>query len=489
MRHPSVSLDTRHNYKTANGQRSLHKLRPDEALSFLHINVSHATSSLSSLSSSVPIESASSLPSESNITALVLPPLATSDPYYYYGGRELTIFVFGVFVAVCGCSGIFLSWLSVAISRGLIVAVSWGGADKQILIGGDKRTDDASVRPAVRPKSSLQRIAARVAAWQVARSDIEEACEKACSEYIVPTAAASTQKPKIGEDCVTLQQVRRLSDQCQLLSVEAVLQKAGLSAETQHPELRNLAGRVDRVKEVMEACATPDGNSWVQFSLDEGNCWRRWDLESQKLHLLMRFEAKGSLQQMVAALRDVDVAEPLWDGACWDMHTQHHGGASLVRWFQKDPISGRRNEVLLERVFCDCLDSDTPCWVLSERTPDVTGLDTFEGRYGEFDIPKPTYGFTRTVTTNSGRVIEPISANRCRISIKLCLELPAAVRWAVTDSVLSFAGRMAAKSTLQSWNKIIDRWDASGFEERIQRDSAFYRPINDRMVAMLFRNN
>merc|ERR1719188_440830 len=104
----------------------------------------------------------------------------------------------------------------------------------------------------------------------------------------------------------------------------------------------------------------------------------------------------GSILQLLASIRDPHVAEPFWDGASWETRTQHAGNVTLSRWLQKNPINGKRQEVILERVLCDCLDEELPCWVLSERSPDIEGLQEFAGAYGPFRIPAVPKGYDRT---------------------------------------------------------------------------------------------
>merc|ERR1712176_545331 len=102
---------------------------------------------------------------------------------------------------------------------------------------------------------------------------------------------------------------------------------------------------------------------------------------------------------------------------------------------------------------------------------DVADFETFSGRWESFDITACPKGFLRAITADSGRVIEPITPDSCRVSMSLVLQLPSFIRWAVTDSLLCWAVNMASKSTMKSWDTIVDKWDSSGWNERI-RDNA-----------------
>merc|ERR1712216_961786 len=197
----------------------------------------------------------------------------------------------------------------------------------------------------------------------------------------------------------------------------------------------------------------------------------------------MSWVAPGSLEQQVAAVRDAHVAEPLWDGACWDMRTQHAGGASLCRWLQKDPFSGRRTEVIVERILCDNLDSDKPCWVLLEKSPDVLDWEKFSGQWDSFDIEACPKGHMRAVMEEGGRVIEPLTSQQCRVSMAIKLQLPAVIRWIITDSLLCFAVNMGAKSTMKSWDNIVDNWDSSEYPNVFQEQAHFYGALKERVEA------
>merc|ERR1711976_388011 len=100
------------------------------------------------------------------------------------------------------------------------------------------------------------------------------------------------------------------------------------------------------------------------------------------------------------------------------MHSQHAEGSSLVRWLQKDPFSGRKTEVVVERVMCDCLDrKQQPCWVVLEKSPDIKNFEQFSGKWESFDIAPCPKGHLRAIIEDSGRVFEPISQDACRISM------------------------------------------------------------------------
>mmetsp|Transcript_103970 Transcript_103970/g.289710 ORF Transcript_103970/g.289710 Transcript_103970/m.289710 type:complete len:386 (+) Transcript_103970:119-1276(+) len=266
---------------------------------------------------------------------------------------------------------------------------------------------------------------------------------------------------------------------CQLIRAARLLEDSPKAIPEDHScELRERAARIRRV---LQSCAPPEGGGWKRFDLETCTLWRCWDTASGELKLIMSWEIQGSLLQQISSIRDADVAEPFWDGACWDMTAQHRGGASLVRWLQKDLFSGKKQEILLERVLCDCLDDELPCWVLSERSPDVERLQDLSGKYGLFDVPAAAPGYARQVMLESGRIIEPRGADRTRTSMALTAKVPAALRWLATDSLLTFGVKLGAKNTQKSWLRLVDQWDSSGYVQRIQEDSAFYGPVCERI--------
>jgi len=249
--------------------------------------------------------------------------------------------------------------------------------------------------------------------------------------------------------------------------------------------LGELSNRMARVRRIQEECRPHTEKGWKRFDVETCTFWRTWDSKTGALKLVMQWDAIGSMQQQIAALRDADVCEPQWNGECWSMTSQHAKGASLVRWLQKDPFTGRKTEVLMERTLCDCLDEERPCWVLLERSPDVAKLETFSGTYGPFEIGPVPDGFLRSVTSECGRVLEPLGEDKVRVTMVIEIALPSIIRWVVTDSLMVFAIKTSSKGIQQSWNKIIEGWDTSGFNERIQKEAEFYEPVRARVAAYL----
>jgi len=149
----------------------------------------------------------------------------------------------------------------------------------------------------------------------------------------------------------------------------------------------------------------------------------------------------------------------------------------LVRWLEKDPCLGKKSEVYMERVLCNCMHLDPPCWVLSERSPDVKNFQDFTGKYGPFDILARPRGFHRATAKEGGRILEPISENQVRVTCSLSLELPQIVSWTITDSLLFFGVSAFSKAAFRSWNKLMDNWESSPFIARVHKDAEFYEPI------------
>jgi len=220
--------------------------------------------------------------------------------------------------------------------------------------------------------------------------------------------------------------------------------------------------------------------------LESLTLWRCWDDKTGNLKLVMQWESPGSLQQMVASLRDSDVCEAAWDGGCWEMQNQQCGGATLARWLQKDPFSGKKTEVMLDRVLCDCLDDENqPCWVLLERAPQIEGFETFAGQWGGFNIKSVPEGYTRAIAAESGRVCESVGEDKCRCTMVIDFKIPSFVRWLLTDSLLQLGVSKMSKATGASWEKIISGWSDLGFDDRMRENKAFYDPVIERIKTHL----
>lgn len=289
----------------------------------------------------------------------------------------------------------------------------------------------------------------------------------------------------------TLQQAAEAASLGRLFWAQSVVEQARLQGGklgadlplAEYPVLQGLKERVACVRRVLEACSPPSTAEWKHLDLEACRFWRRWDAEGKTLHAVSAWEAVGSLEQQIASMRDADVAEELWDGACWDMTCQQGDGATLVRWLQKEPLTGNKVEVILERTLCDCLDGDRPCWVLVERTPQIPDFENFSGRWGAFTIPAKPAGYTRPVTPECGRILEPIGPDRVRVTMAFTVQFPAVIWWLLSDRILTLGVSFASTSAMKSWEKIIGGWAKSGYPKRIQRDSDFYGPLEDRIAA------
>eukprot|EP00927_Polykrikos_kofoidii_P047151 TRINITY_DN41240_c0_g1_i1.p1 TRINITY_DN41240_c0_g1~~TRINITY_DN41240_c0_g1_i1.p1 ORF type:complete len:459 (-),score=66.38 TRINITY_DN41240_c0_g1_i1:67-1392(-) len=262
-------------------------------------------------------------------------------------------------------------------------------------------------------------------------------------------------------------------------------------ADEQHWDalLSSVSRRKERVDRLIKACGPQDGDGWKQFDLDICSLWRCWDTKTGRLKLVMRWESPGSIQKQVAILREVDVAEPLWDGLCTGMTVQHAGGSTLARWLQRDPFTQRKVEVMLEREFCDCLEREMPCWVMSEASPAIENYETFQGAYGPFTISAVPQGYQRTVTEASGRLLEPKDANSCYTSMCLEIYIPPVIKWILTDSLLVLSVQLCSKNTMKSWVKIVDKWDELDWDERLVKERAFFEPVNTRIAAFFARRS
>lgn len=269
-----------------------------------------------------------------------------------------------------------------------------------------------------------------------------------------------------------------------LLSLARLMENSDSTGSSQ--ALADVPARAAQVRALLDKVGAYEQQSgWQALEAGEVVMWRRWDPTTKALQVIMSWEARGALVQQVAVCRDAELAEPLWEGACWDMWSQHAGGASMVRWLQKDPFTGKRTEVIQERVICDCLDEPKPCYVILERSPDVMDWDTFSGPYGLFHVPAKPPGVLRAVFEPGGKVLEPISPTECRVTMTLTLRLPGAIRWVVTDSVLILAVKQIYKSSIKAWNTIVDGWSTSEYPSVQQQKSAFYASIEERVAAYL----
>lgn len=266
-----------------------------------------------------------------------------------------------------------------------------------------------------------------------------------------------------------------------------------VSRSAQPPGLEAVEERAEFIKRMFATCRPPKGEAgWTYLPLSDGHHeaqgWTRWIDGGATVQIIFQFSSDGSLVQQLASIRDGDVLEKLWGGVSWDMSNQHADGATLSNWKERTPVIGKQVEVLLERYFSNCLDDpDLPCWVLAERSPNVEDFTTFSGAWGPFIIPPLVKGFTRTPDVEAGRVIEPLGSNRCRVTSAITLPVPALVRWFLSDSIVSLALKAGVKVGHRSWQKVVDAWDRSGMDERLQREAAFYgaaqRSLDDFLAA------
>jgi hypothetical protein len=319
---------------------------------------------------------------------------------------------------------------------------------------------------------------------EAARSlDSIEAYSSRFSAHDIQLAVASVEE--LAGECIVaspMDEAARAAECCQLLKAARIMKDGKIVDLPGRPNLDEHVSRVrDTFVELFSKDSEEGRNGWKKFELELCTLRRRWDPKTQALNIIMSWEAEGSILQQLAVIHDAEIAEPLWNGACWDISAQHHEGRSLVRWLQKDPFSGRKTEVIVERVLCDCLDEeDNPCWVLLERSPQVPDWDDYKGKWGPFDIPPKPKGYLRAVMAPSGRTIQPLSKNTCRSTMLLSLQVPAVVRWLVTDSLLTWAIKMTSKGTMKCWLDIIRGWDSSAYNERMKEKSLFYTQVENR---------
>lgn len=330
--------------------------------------------------------------------------------------------------------------------------VTNSGTDKSDTNSGTDKSDDS-----VRSSSLLAEIEINE---HMKKMLFEKACESAGQGRLFEALAAHQKSKELG--CRSRDGIDSVDDEA-------------------YKALDSLEEKVGRVRRQRKACAPRDGDGWKKFSLGTVTMWRQWEPKSNNLNVVLKYEAAGSLQQFIAAIRDADVAEPSWDGQCWDMETQQSCSSTLARWLQKDPLSGKHTEVLLDRVLCDCMEDEVPCWVLVERSPDIPDFETFSGQWSGFDIKSVPAGYIRTVMAESGRVMEYVDENCTRCTASLSFQLPNYVRWLVTDRFLTIAVRTFSAKTAQSWQKIVDDWPKGGYPNRIRENALFYGPVQERI--------
>lgn len=319
--------------------------------------------------------------------------------------------------------------------------------------------------------------------------EIEGKLQKCSSQGSTSTGACS-QEDSIPDVCSHEALIATVSESvssCNLREANLKLKRISVEERSSLPEqFVDIPLWVDKIDALRKACNSREGPGWKHFDLDICQLWRLWDTHSGNLRLILSFEARGSLEQQISSMRNVDVIEPLWDGACIQTVCQHSQCRSLVRWLQKDPLSGKKMEVILQRVFCDCLDDISPCWVVLEQTPDLPDFDHFTGAWGPFHISELPKGHFRTVTAPGGRIIEPIARDRCRVTMELSVHIPAVIAWMVTDSLLAWAIKLSAKSATSSWDRIIDGWDSCDFSVS-KGAAAFQTQLESRLTEYFSR--
>merc|ERR1712060_481619 len=102
---------------------------------------------------------------------------------------------------------------------------------------------------------------------------------------------------------------------------------------------------------------------------------------------------------------------------------------------------------------------------------------------GPFRDPEKTRWIHATNGQARGRVIEPVDDTHVRVTMALNVDVPAAIRWVVTDSLLGFVFRKGYESAAKSWNDIIAGFDTIGYAERMQNEAAFYKTFDERLTA------
>mmetsp|Transcript_19225 Transcript_19225/g.57735 ORF Transcript_19225/g.57735 Transcript_19225/m.57735 type:complete len:384 (+) Transcript_19225:41-1192(+) len=275
--------------------------------------------------------------------------------------------------------------------------------------------------------------------------------------------------------------------ECKLLRAEELSRaKEGVGP----PEsMGRLARRAALVRRVRSACSPPAGSGWtrIEMKTHPSESWYRWTDNQTSLEVVSRWEAPGTLLQQLASIRDSDALEALWGGTCWQMSSQHGEGSTLSCWMEKLPVLGKRYEVVLERVFCNCLDEHAaPCWVVGECAPDVEGFARFSGPWEGFEIPAPVSGTVRSAY-ETGRVIEPLLGDRCRMTCACKIPVPSALRWVCTDFMLSQVIRSISSAGFKSWNRVLAEWGSCGIDGRIEKERGFYDVVRGSADAYLAR--
>lgn len=294
-----------------------------------------------------------------------------------------------------------------------------------------------------------------------------------------------------------LDQVEECRKKHQLLKAHRYLEKVitlrnqGLHED---PELEvryaKLIDQALRVKDVLSRCAPPrQKEGWKYFNVDGSEMWRNWDKdEVGKLSAYLIWEAGGTLVQHLASTRDGDAIEPLWDGAFWGMKAEHRGNVTLMKWLEKEKLTGNKVEIIVERIFCELLDmSPTPCWLVLERSPQVENFETFEGEWEGFQIDPPQH--TRLVVKDNWRIIEPLSPTNVRCYAIISGIIPGALRWMISDMVIGIGFKMALKSSMKSWETIVKSLNEKPeiMAERQTQEAAFYDSVEESSKAYFQR--
>lgn len=222
--------------------------------------------------------------------------------------------------------------------------------------------------------------------------------------------------------------------------------------------------------------------------------WRWWHPVTGNVHVMLRWEAPGRLEQHVALNRDPDLAERHYKGLTENVMVQPGTRAdALVNFFYTGLLSGRRYEVWVHRVFEDLLDvreanaagASNVGMLMCEGMPSVEGYeDGFSGPWRDFEIGATPRGCIRDQNAPGSQFFEPLKGGRTKITLAKEIWLPAFVRWMVTDAVLIFLVRQIVARASAAWMKTLQDWNELGYPDRFDQQKAFYGPLCDRTSSL-----
>jgi len=119
------------------------------------------------------------------------------------------------------------------------------------------------------------------------------------------------------------------------------------------------------------------------------------------------------------------------------------------------------------------------------RTPEIPNFKHFSGTWGPCEIPARLPGFHRVSGIRSGRVIRPVSVDRCVVTISCNFSVPPRLRWLFRDFVVARLVRSWLTSGYKSWQGLIQQWNCGKFLEKFSKrgGDSFYVVAGERMDA------